>query len=388
MQLTTEQEKAVQEIKKWFERKDRTPYITLGGYAGTGKTTLVPFIIEALNNNHAKKLTIALCSYTGRAAQNLKNQLQAQDILSAKNKVSTIHGLIYNPTEDKNGVITGWTKKPEIEADCIIVDEASMVDGEIWQDLCSYKIPIIAIGDHGQLFPIKGNFSLMQKPDLIISNIHRQAQGNPIIEVATLARQTGVIPPKVYSHQVIKYAIGDDDYGLAQEELLTSYDENTLIICGYNKTRNQLNQYVRQALGFESAEPESSDRVVCLRNNHEKQVYNGMTGTIKHIDRLDAEWFDVEIEMDDLDNLYVGKIYAPQFNAPLAINFTENRIRASGGDLFDFGYALTVHKAQGSQAKRVILFEERFPKMDDSEWRRWLYTGVTRSEEELYLFGK
>ena len=56
------------------------------------------------------------------------------------------------------------------------------------------------------------------------------------------------------------------------------------------------------------------------------------------------------------------------------------------GDLFDFGYALTVHKAQGSQAKRVILFEERFSQMTDDEWRRWLYTAVTRAEEELFIF--
>jgi len=57
------------------------------------------------------------------------------------------------------------------------------------------------------------------------------------------------------------------------------------------------------------------------------------------------------------------------------------------GDLFDFGYALTVHKAQGSQAKKVILFEERFSKMDDTDWKRWLYTAITRAEEELLIFG-
>jgi exodeoxyribonuclease-5 len=56
-------------------------------------------------------------------------------------------------------------------------------------------------------------------------------------------------------------------------------------------------------------------------------------------------------------------------------------------DLFDFGYALTVHKAQGSQAQKVVLFEERFSKMDDETWCRWLYTGVTRAGEELYIIG-
>ena len=89
----------------------------------------------------------------------------------------------------------------------------------------------------------------------------------------------------------------------------------------------------------------------------------------------------------DASKPYSGLIYAPQFGAGAGVNFTKDRRLAARGDLFDFGYALTVHKAQGSQAKRVVMFEERFPKMDDEMWRRWLYTGVTRAEEELYLFG-
>mgnify|MGYP002713181307 CR=1 FL=1 len=262
-----------------------------------------------------------------------------------------------------------------------------MVDGLIWDVLLSFGVPVIAIGDHGQLFPIKGNFSLMQKPHLTLNTIHRQAQGNPIIEVATLARQNGAIPPKQYSHHVVKYTANDDEYGMAQEELLTDYNQDTLIICGYNRTRNQLNQYVRQSLGFEMPFPVTGDRVVCLRNNHAKQIYNGMVVTIKHIAPAEKDWYEAEIEMDDTNSLYVGKIFAPQFNAPSAINFTKDRLKAAGGDLFDFGYALTVHKAQGSQAKRVILFEERFAKMSDDEWRLWLYTCVTRAEEELYIFG-
>jgi len=76
-----------------------------------------------------------------------------------------------------------------------------------------------------------------------------------------------------------------------------------------------------------------------------------------------------------------------QFGEVQPINHTRDRQQTLKGDLFDFGYAMTVHKVQGSQAKRVILFEERFPRMDDEMWRRWLYTGITRAQEELYLIG-
>jgi superfamily I DNA/RNA helicase len=85
--------------------------------------------------------------------------------------------------------------------------------------------------------------------------------------------------------------------------------------------------------------------------------------------------------------MYEGDIAIKQFTSETPLNFKNDRKATLGFDLFDFGYALTVHKAQGSQARKVILFEERFPKMTDDDWRRWLYTGITRAEEELVLFG-
>ena len=103
--------------------------------------------------------------------------------------------------------------------------------------------------------------------------------------------------------------------------------------------------------------------------------------------KLEKLGFEVKIAMDGEEGIYKGLIYKAQFGAPEPINFTKERFRLRTHDIFDFGYALTVHKAQGSQAKRVILFEERFSKSNDDEWRRWLYTGITRAEEELFIIG-
>jgi superfamily I DNA/RNA helicase len=105
-----------------------------------------------------------------------------------------------------------------------------------------------------------------------------------------------------------------------------------------------------------------------------------------NLENYDEDWYIAEIEMDGEMKNYKGLIAKAQFNSESALNFTEDRSKTMKGDLFDFGYALTVHKAQGSQAKRVVLFEERFRQMTDEEWRRWLYTAVTRAEEELYIF--
>ena len=134
--------------------------------------------------------------------------------------------------------------------------------------------------------------------------------------------------------------------------------------------------------------PQSGDRVICLRNNHAQKIYNGMLGTIKSIQQEDEQWYHAEIKMDDRDELYAGDIAVEQFNSNEALNFTKQRAKTMRGDLFDFGYALTVHKAQGSQAKRVVVFEQRFKKMSDDDWKRWLYTAVTRAEEELYVVGE
>lgn len=386
MTLSEDQEKALARLLGWVKDPARGPFITLGGYAGTGKTTLIAvFKNELLKLDKSARL--AFCSYTGKAAQNLKNKLRDAGALSARDSVSTIHGLIYNPLETEDGRIAGWSRKDELERSLIIVDEASMVDGAIWADLLSYNIPIVAVGDHGQLPPISGKFNLMQAPELLLTQIHRQAAGNPIIQVSEHARATGLVPPRRYGPGVVKYLKDDCDAQERSGELLEGWSPETLILCGYNNTRNRLNQFIRANRGFETPAPAPGDRVICLRNNHKKAIYNGMLGTLTSLTPAQKDWYQAEIQLDDRERPYDGLIYAPQFGAKTGINFTADRRLAMTGDLFDFGYALTVHKAQGSQARRVVMFEERFAQMDDDMWRRWLYTGVTRAEEELYLFG-
>lgn len=191
-----------------------------------------------------------------------------------------------------------------------------------------------------------------------------------------------------YSDMVVKHDMNTHEAQEAMQELLDSVTKDTLVLCGYNSTRIKLNGHIRATLGFDSPTPLSGDRVICLRNNHKKHIFNGMLGTIQSIKRMNDDWYQAEIAMDDEENVYKDIISVKQFNALTAMNFTDKRSQIMNGDLFDFGYALTVHKAQGSQSKRVILFEERFKKMTDDEWKRWLYTAVTRAEEELYIFAR
>lgn len=384
--LSSDQQQIITAVLDWFQSKPRKQYITLGGYAGTGKTTLIAHLRAELSNLDGT-LKVGFASYTGKATRVLRSKLTEQNVILPKDTVGTIHSLIYSPIVNDKEEIIGWKTKEKLDRTLIIIDEASMVDGTIWNHLLSYDIPIIVVGDHGQLPPIQGNFNLMQNPELRLEKIHRQAEQNPIIGLSIQAREYGIVRMGRYSDTVIKYNLAENESREAMQELMEQKDNDTLILCGYNNTRRKINAHIRQIRGFESPAPQRDDRVICLRNNHRKNIFNGMTGTVVSIEPQDEDWYKAEIAMDEEIEPYRGLISVKQFNAESALNFTDKRSLVMRGDLFDFGYALTVHKAQGSQAKRVILFEERFKRMTDEEWRRWLYTAITRAEEELYIFG-
>lgn len=385
MQLSKDKLEVIDRLIEWHNIKSGKP-ISLGGYAGTGKTTLISHFRKDLHKLNPK-LKVAFCAYTGKATRVLERKLIEASSLKSQDSVTTIHGLMYSPLLDTNKEIIGWQRKQALTPDMIIIDEASMVNRQIWDDLKGYGVPIFAVGDHGQLPPIEGKFNLMENPDLRITQIHRQAAQNPIIKLSIYAREEGTIPFGTFSSTVRKWNRNQDDTREYIDDLLSQYSFDTLILCGYNSTRNKLNQYVRSLLEIHSQEPISGDRVICLRNNHAKSIFNGMQATIVDIEDSGPDWYLANLVLDHDGSNYKGLIYKEQFGAEKANNYGQNRAKTLKGDLFDFGYALTVHKAQGSQAKRVILFEERFSRMDDDDWRKWLYTAVTRAEEELYIFG-
>lgn len=388
MILSASQKKSLNHLLEWY-KKDRHEmrYISLAGYAGTGKTTLLAELRKELVKID-KNIKIGFVSYTGKAARVLKTTLRDEHVILPQDTVGTIHSLIYSPVTNEREEIVGWKIKEKIDRDLIIVDEGSMVDQQIWAHLISYGTAIIVVGDHGQLPPIAGNFNLMEKPDLLLTEIYRQEKENPIIDVSIMAREKGIIAPGTYGEGVRKFAIDDPDSHDMMGEIISNYQDDTLILCGYNSTRRKLNAAIRQARGFESPHPTSGDRVICLRNNHRKNIFNGMLGTIDSIEPADADWYQATIIMDGEEKPYIGQVSRKQFGNDKPLNYTESRSQVMRGDLFDFGYALTVHKAQGSQARRVVLFEERFKQMTDDEWKRWLYTAITRAEEELYIFAR
>jgi exodeoxyribonuclease-5 len=387
--LTGEQRKLLREIFDWL-KSGSTDSLTVGGYAGTGKTTVIG-IFRLMVGKGWPKTKVAFCAYTGKASRVLAAALRNAGADFKGDGVSTIHGLIYSAITDSHDRIIGWNRKEKLKADLIVVDEASMVTFEIWQDLLDYGIPILAVGDHGQLPPIGGKFNLMAQPQLKLETIHRQAAGNPIIKLSMMARENGSIPVGTYGAGVRKLNRYEGETGQEVEAILQERRTDWLVLTGYNRTRTEINRQIRQYRECAEDKPQAGDRVIALKNNWEHGIYNGMTGKIGRLipitDQGEIRWYDAEILMDDDNFLYTGRINARQFGQPATLSEDQGLKGQTMGDLFDFGYALTVHKAQGSQAPKVLLFEERNSHMTDDDWRRWLYTGVTRAEETLTIVG-
>lgn len=383
-ELSVKQNSILDNILQWY-REHPSQYLTFGGYAGTGKTTMLGCLGQHLHKEK-KNIKIAYCSYTGKASRVLQHKLRDAQSIFKSDYIGTIHGLIYKAICDEKDNIIGWERKSsdEFDYDLIIVDEASMVTSQIWNDLLSYGVPVLASGDHGQLPPVEGSFNLMSNPALRLEEIFRQERDNPIIKASEIARRYGQIPFMNFSDNVRKMSKKDEDTQEFISDKMSSFDDQTMVLVGYNRTRVDLNKGIRQLLEFESLSPMYGDRVICLKNNPSMAIFNGMTGTILSISKNDVgNFYDAEIALDGEEEVFSGPISVDQFGK----SETLTQYLSENMNLFDFGYALTVHKAQGSQAKRVILFEERFPQMTDDNWRRWLYTAVTRAEQELYIIG-
>lgn len=386
--LSSDQKFVLESLLSWI-KNPKNGFITVGGYAGTGKTT-VTAIFRTLLKKQLPKLVVSFACFTGKASQVLKSKLLEQKAIFKGDTIGTLHSLMYKPRVDKNGQIVGWKKVSAIDSDLIIIDEASMITQDMWKDIYSYGVPIIAIGDHGQLPPVGDSYCLMDKPDLRLETIHRHAADNPILQVATMARTTGTIPFQDFSEAVRKVARGTEEAQYIVDKIFNSFNDNTLILCGRNSTRVKLNQQIRSRLDFTSDEPVIGEQVICLKNNYKnlaRPIYNGMIGKLIKLSLSDKHWYEAEILFHGEDISYQGKISKYQFHKEKYLAEVKGIHYSEIGDRFDFGYALTVHKSQGSQAERVLLFEEPSVYWEDELWNRWLYTAVTRAVKELYIIG-
>ncbi len=389
MEWNAQQSAVLDGVAKWFKEKS-SQWKYVGGYAGTGKSTLAKYFAEGIGGG------VSYAAYTGKAARVMRNK-GCED-------ATTIHRLIYKPKikpevklksliEELEKVKEDRTQANRIRdeikhekqpsfalnedaeirhAKLVILDECSMVSGRLAQDLLSFGVPILVLGDPAQLPPVKGaGFFTSQKPDFFLDQIHRQAEGSEVLRLATAIRK-GLDPegPCVI-----------DRKDLTKEMIF----ESNQVLTGKNQTRRMLNQKMRKMKGFSGKYPIKGDKLVCLKNDYEAGLLNGSILFATDDAEEDGEDFvlgvrdeDTEIEQDVLS----VKQQFERYDNP---DFDDHRsyFDLDGQTELDFAYALTVHKSQGSQWKNVIICDDGFGWRNSQTRNQWLYTAVTRAEEKV-----
>ena len=372
MQFSNDQERALVAVNRWLKAGDSQVF-RLFGYAGTGKTSLARHFAEGVDGD------VLFAAFTGKAAQVLRSR--------GASKASTIHSLIYRPrgeeeTEDEDGgknvapTFSINRKSPVTDAKLVIIDECSMVDEELGRDLLSFGAPVLVLGDPGQLPPVSGGgFFTEHEPDFVLEEVHRQARDNPIIDLAQQVREGRKISLGNYGEttRVIRKNEVDGDLVLNADQVLV----------GTNRTRRRYNQRLRELRGFDGPIPQSGDKLVCLRNDAPKGLLNGSLWQVTSAPRTVKPSMNLLIRAEDEGiERYSAKVKVLKsvFETPEAEIPWQLRRRH---DDFDYGYALTVHKAQGSQWEEVVLFDESYAFREHA--KRWLYTGITRAAEKLII---
>lgn len=347
------------------------PVFRLFGYAGTGKSTLARHLAEQANTK------TCYAAYTGKAAMVMQR--------NGCEGASTIHSAIYSTEIDEvtgNATYTWNAKGPFEDAGLIVLDECSMIDAKIGAEVLAYGRPVLVLGDPAQLPPVSkedGNaagFFTEAEPDVMLTEIHRQAADNPIIRLATDVREGRPLRPGQYGDSLVIYRRD------LRQRMAMEADQ---LLVGKNITKDGYNAKIRKALGRNSNLPEIGDRLVCIRNDKSKNILNGEIFEVVETGKRKLEYpakGEIFLTVKSLDvpskdpvrvtvrtECFTGRIKDVPFQA------------LRGTQLFDFGYALTVHKAQGSGWPNVLLFDESWT--FGLEAGRWLYTGITRASEKI-----
>ncbi len=411
MKWSPQQDQALLAVDRWLNNSWDGPgdpqVFRLFGHAGTGKSELARHIMD---NTDGEVIPMA---FTGKAA----------DVMQQKGckGASTIHSNIYHPKEKSRVRLKDLESQlvnlradlggqglpieeidhhrrvldiamlleterehlsqplfqlnedsPVRDSDLLLLDEVSFVDERIGQDVLSFGVKVLVLGDPFQLPPVRGNgfFTDGAEPDIMLTEIHRQARDNPIVAMATDVREGRKLDLGTYGDSSVV-----DVKSIDQNDALNS-DQ---ILVGRNKTRRMYNKRMRELMGYQEQYPIPGDKIVCLRNNHDKGLLNGSVWWVDDVGQVGGDRITMNILSDrpEPERLEVESHMHYFLGREDDLEWWERR----EADEFDYGYAMTVHKFQGSQDNKILLFDESWCFRKDRD--RHLYTGITRAAEVI-----
>lgn len=417
--LSPDQRRVYESMLDWV-KTPASKLLTIGGWAGCGKSTLLGLFASEMTD-----LRIAYICFTGRASSVLQRKLifggvattnractddedklagpwghlfySPSDPESKKPFCGTIHRLLYRPFIDSvTEELLGWEKRVELDRnyDLVVIDEASMVSANIVDDLNQHGVRILAVGDHGQLPPVMSEGSLVSRPMLRLEKIHRQAEGSPIIQLSRVLREEGRLARELADGERVRFVSARNITHPSLAKMLSENKLDAAVLCWRNATRIHVNRTVREHLGFAGKPPQVGEPLIALRNY--PPVYNGMRGLVtkEATSPFKDEWWLMKTELEFPDEGLPAanqEMCRDQFHRARPFESVDELKKAGihvhsmggAGRLFDFGYAMTIHKSQGSQFKHAVVVVDWRQDYSNDQTRRLAYTALTRASEKL-----
>ena len=420
MKWSPQQDHALQEVSRWLKSNEQV--FCLFGYAGVGKTTLAKHFADS----HRKRTLYA--AFTGKAAHVLRTKgcteaktlhsliyrpagetkqhemmlleqrisglrakldslsidpaKNAQEALELIGQIETFHQQMRTLQSESSPRWALWANSPlaEPDVDLLVVDEVSMVDERVGKDLESFGKKILVLGDPAQLPPVgAGGYYTRREPNVLLTEVHRHARESGILRLATAVREGARhVGPMIWGDDC---RVLDDSFldTTEKQRLMLEADQ---VLVGRNETRRRFNATIRQLLGRRKI-LETGDRLVCLKNDRELGVYNGSQWVVQSVEEISVadRTATVMLRSEDDSSIYlVAAIWLHHLLGEGAVLGEMGWDRADRAE-FDYAYAMTVHKSQGSQWDKVVLCDESRAFRGDAQ--RWLYTGMTRASREL-----
>lgn len=380
-ELNNKQKEAVLKSISWYYTKshEQQLWLLLAG-AGAGKTTTISYIVRALGISSS---SVLFCSLTGKAC--VVNRLKG-------NMSQTIHKSFYNAKVYKNNVY--FTKKPTIPSfiKLIVIDEFGMVGDSIIEDILSFGVPVIGIGDPGQIQPLfeKNTYIKEESADAYLTEVMRTNSKSGILDIASIYRNKQI--PKIGCY-------GDSNVFEYKEEIkpLVEYSK---ILVWRNKTRKLINKMIRDDLNITEKYPIKGEKVVFLANRYDKSIpyigidiniMNGLESIVLEDYKIvndnqiqlklrpyfmedSSEFFDVLCNRRIFDSYH-------EDTPELKLIMQTDRELDYNSIFVDFAYATTINSSQGSEYSDVLVLDE-VPKFRP-EYFNLLYTAVTRAQKRV-----
>lgn len=442
-ELTSDQKAALEAVRDWWKNRRGTQQVfSIGGLAGTGKTWLIPHIArdlgveviyaaptnkaaavlrsklalgadEVLTHHRLTYTTVPFykCRYTHRTLKEIPHTcgykrcphpLRFEHPCGPGQEHHTCKAYAVLPT-----VVRGELLRP---AQLIIQDEASMSSEEEIRDTMTFGVPILLMGDYGQLPPVSRPVNPWMREENLgarMTRIKRQADGSPITTLAHAVRDRGAkaLTYGQYDESLIANVIPmrEEPAGHVLSWLLVpgTFDPgpDRAVIVPTNRLRAEVNgQY---HAGYFVDDPVSpGDRVIALQRNPKKHpahevstmagsvqaarsvrttpvdVHNGVMGTVVDTDDQGNGSMILLVREDPPNGrLLLVNAAVAQFGEEEPL--TPDRYPQSA-QLWDYAYAITAHKAQGSEFDDVVVLGEPY-----HDYNKWMYTAITRAKKRV-----